>query len=146
MLYITKKVSFSAAHRLYNPQFSDDKNEEVFDKCNNFYGHGHNYELEVTVKGLPDPETGYVIDLKKLKRLLMTEIIDKVDHKNLNFDVDFLEGVIPTVENLSLIFWKILEDKLPVGNLHSIKLWETNDSYVEYFGDPVEIVKYDNQR
>lgn len=146
MLYITKKVSFSAAHRLYNPEFSDEKNDEVFDKCNNYHGHGHNYTLEVTVAGVPEPETGYVIDLKKLKKLLLTEIVNKVDHKNLNYDVDFLKDVIPTVENLAVIFWNILIDKIPNGTLHSIKLYETDNSFVEYFGEPVDIRRYQFNR
>lgn len=134
MLYLTKKLSFSAAHRLYNPSFTFEKNEEIYDKCNNPNGHGHNYILEVTVRGEPDKETGYVIDLKKLKQLINKEIIEKVDHKNLNLDVDFLKGVIPTVENLVLAFWQILKDKLPSGELHRIKLWETENSFIEYYG------------
>ena len=109
MIFVTRKTHFSAAHRLYNPTFSDERNEDVFDKCNNFWGHGHNYVLEVTVKGLPDPGTGYVIDLKKLKALLEEVIINKVDHRHLNFDVDFLQGVIPTVENLCVAFWQQLD-------------------------------------
>jgi 6-pyruvoyltetrahydropterin/6-carboxytetrahydropterin synthase len=143
MLYITKKVTFSAAHRLYNPELSFQENEDIFDKCNNFYGHGHNYTLAVTVAGIPDPKTGYVIDLKLLKEILLNEIVEKVDHKNLNFDVEFLKGVIPTVENLAVVFWDVLKDKLPKGNLHSIRLYETDFSYVEYFGEPVEIKRYD---
>lgn len=126
---------FSAAHRLFNPDFSDAKNEAVFDKCNNFYGHGHNYYLEVTIAGEPNPETGYVIDLKKLKKIIMDEIIRKVDHKHLNFDVPFLEGIIPTVENLCLAFWKILKEKLPAGQLYKIKIYETDDSFCEYYGN-----------
>ncbi|MFC2131393.1 6-pyruvoyl tetrahydropterin synthase family protein [Bacteroidota bacterium] len=145
MLFITKRVMFSAAHRLYNPKFSDDKNEEVYDKCNNFYGHGHNYLLEVTVAGNPDPDTGYVIDLKKLKKILYEEIVDKVDHKHLNFDVSFLEDIIPTVENLSIVFWNILKNKLPSGKLHKIKLFETDDSYCEYYGEPIEINKFNTK-
>ncbi len=144
MLYLTKKLKFSAAHRLYNPTFSFEKNEEVYDKCNNLNGHGHNYSLEVTVKGIPDVQTGYVIDLKKLKCLISEEIIEKVDHKNLNLDVPILEGIIPTVENLAVIFWSILKSKLPSGELHCIKLWETEDSFVEYFGGSVEINKFTN--
>src|SRR4051812_19265842 len=100
MVYVTRRAHFLASHRVFNPTFSDEKNESVFDKCNNFHGHGHNYRLEVTVKGTPDPETGYVIDLKLLARLIDQEIVDKVDHKHLNFDVDFLRGVIPTAENI----------------------------------------------
>jgi 6-pyruvoyltetrahydropterin/6-carboxytetrahydropterin synthase len=139
LLFITKRVEFSAAHRLFNPTFSDEKNEAVYDKCNNLNGHGHNYYLEVTVKGVPDPETGYVIDLKKLKEILNREILSKVDHKHLNYDVPFLSGIIPTVENLTVIFWNVLKDKLPSGELHRIRLYETENSYVDYFGEPIVI-------
>lgn len=142
MLYITKKLGFSAAHRLYNPEFDDDKNEKVFDKCNNFYGHGHNYTLEVTIAGKPDTETGYLFDLKKLKDLIKREIIDKVDHKHLNYDIDFLEGIIPTVENLAVVFWRILEKKLPQGKLYKIKINETDNSWVEYLGEEIEIKRF----
>lgn len=135
-------MNFSACHRLCNPDFDDDRNEEIFDKCNNHYGHGHNYDLEVTVAGEPDPNTGYVIDLKKLKRIMKKEIVDKVDHKHLNFDVDFLKGIIPTVENLAVVFWRILDEAIPAGKLHKIKINETPDSYVEYFGDPIEIKNF----
>ncbi len=135
MIYVTRKSEFSAAHRLYNPEFSDAKNDEVFDICNNYHGHGHNYVLEVTVAGDPDPETGYVIDLKLLKKIVDEVIIRKVDHKHLNFDVDFLKGINPTAENLALKFWDLLKDKLPAGKLHSIKLYESDKNYVEYRGE-----------
>lgn len=134
MLYVTRQSRFSAAHRLYNPAFTDEKNEEIYDKCNNFYGHGHNYLLEVTVAGIPNPDTGYVIDLKKLKKIVDEEIINYVDHKHLNFDVDFLKGIIPTVENLAITFWQRLESKISDGKLYSIRLFESETSYVEYFG------------
>lgn len=134
-LFLTKKLHFSASHRLYNPNFSDEKNDEVFGLCNNFYGHGHNYEIEVTICGEIDKETGYVFDLKKMKEIITNEIILKVDHKHLNFDVDFLKGVIPTVENLVMKFWEILEDKFLPCKLYSIKLYETPNSYVTYFGE-----------
>lgn len=134
MIYLTKIVKFSASHRLYNPDFSDEINAEIYDKCNNYYGHGHNYVLEVTIAGEIDEETGYLVDLKTLKKILNEEIVDKIDHKHLNYDVDFLEGVIPTMENLAVRFWKILKDKIPSGNLYKIRLFETEDSFVEYFG------------
>ncbi|MEP7218012.1 MAG: 6-carboxytetrahydropterin synthase [Bacteroidota bacterium] len=143
MIYVTRRAHFSAAHRLYNPGFSDAKNEAVFDKCNNYHGHGHNYQMEVTVKGIPDPETGYVIDLKFLARLIEEEILVKVDHKHLNFDVDFLSGVIPTAENIAIAFWRILEPKISSGILHSLKLYESENNFVEYFGEPVELVRHD---
>ena len=135
MMYVTKKVRFSAAHRLHNPKLSDEINREVYDKCNNFYGHGHNYILEVTVRGNPNPETGYLIDLKKLKKIIYKEIVSKVDHVHLNYDVDFLDGIIPTVENLAIEFWKILKSQINEGELFSIKLFESEDSYVEYKGE-----------
>ncbi len=139
MIYVTKRIEFSASHRLFNPNFSNEKNIEIFDKCNNINGHGHNYVLEVTVKGIPNPETGYVIDLKQLKRILKTEIINQVDHKHLNLDVDFLNGIIPTAENITVLFWRKLSNKITNGVLHKITLYETNDSYVEYYGDYIEV-------
>jgi 6-pyruvoyltetrahydropterin/6-carboxytetrahydropterin synthase len=143
MVYVTRKCHFSASHRLYNPEWSDKRNEEVFDKCNNPRGHGHNYTLEVTAVGQPAPETGYVIDLKKLRDILEEEIIEKVDHKHLNYDVDFLRGIIPTAENIAVMFWQIIENKLPVGaRLHSVKLFESDNNFVEYFGDPVKIKRF----
>jgi 6-pyruvoyltetrahydropterin/6-carboxytetrahydropterin synthase len=135
MIYVTRKSEFSAAHRLFNPNFTDEKNEQVFDICNNYHGHGHNYVLEVTVAGNPNPETGYVIDLKLLKKIVDDEIIRKVDHKHLNYDVDFLNGIIPTAENLVVKFWNLLKDKIPTGNLYSIKLYESDKNYVEYRGE-----------
>jgi 6-pyruvoyltetrahydropterin/6-carboxytetrahydropterin synthase len=141
MVYVTRRAQFSASHRLFNPSFSDEQNEEVFDKCNNINGHGHNYVLEVTVKGQPDPDTGYVIDLKRLARLMEREIIDHVDHKHLNMDVDFLRGVIPTAENLAVLFWQRLEPKIDAGTLHSVKLYESDNNFVEYFGEPVRIAR-----
>jgi 6-pyruvoyltetrahydropterin/6-carboxytetrahydropterin synthase len=142
MIFVTRKATFSASHRLYNPSFSDERNEAVFDKCNNVNGHGHNYVLEVTVKGLPDPQTGYVIDLKDLKRILDERIIDLVDHKHLNYDVPFLNGVIPTVENLCVAFWQQLVHALPSGELHRLALAESDQNSAEYFGEPVELVRH----
>jgi 6-pyruvoyltetrahydropterin/6-carboxytetrahydropterin synthase len=142
MVYVTRKMQFSAAHRLYNPTFDLEKNNLIFDKCNNLKGHGHNYSLEVTVKGLPDPETGYVIDLKYLRDLVDLHIVDKVDHKHLNYDVDFLKGIIPTAENIAVCFWRILDPQIVQGKLHSIKLFESDQNFVEYFGDPVTIPIY----
>lgn len=135
MVYITKQVKFSAGHRLYNPEFSDEENDRIYDKCNNPRGHGHNYTLEVTLCGKPDPIIGYLYDLKKLKEIINREIVDKVDHKNLNEDVDFLKGVIPTVENLAIKFWELLERKFGDAKLYRIKLYETDTSFVEYYGE-----------
>jgi 6-pyruvoyltetrahydropterin/6-carboxytetrahydropterin synthase len=135
MVYVTRKAEFSAAHRLFNPKFSDEQNEAIFDKCNNPSGHGHNYIVEVTVAGEPNPATGYVMDLKKLSRLLDEEVIEKVDHKHLNYDVDFLKGIIPTAENLAISFWKILSPRIPEGRLYSIRVYESENNYVEYRGE-----------
>jgi 6-pyruvoyltetrahydropterin/6-carboxytetrahydropterin synthase len=135
MICVTKRVSFSAAHRLYNPEFSDEQNAAIFGKCNNPMGHGHNYDLEVTVCGNPNPQTGMVIDLKKLKDILVREIVERVDHKHLNYDVPFMNGVIPTAENLVLAFWNILEEKIDEGHLFEIKLYETPNNIVSYRGE-----------
>ncbi len=138
MIYITRRLEFCASHRLYNPEFSDEKNETIFGLCNNPNGHGQNYVLEVTVKGEVDPQTGMVLDLKSLKKLINEEIINKVDHKNLNVDVDFLKEVIPTAENIAIHFWNILEPKIENGKLHEVKLFESERNYVVYHGGSVE--------
>ena len=134
MVYVTRREVFSSSHRLLNPKFSDDVNEKIFGKCSNPNGHGHNYVLEVVVAGEVDPDTGYVIDLKKLKEIIREFVIEKLDHKNLNMDVDFLIGKIPTVENISIGIWNELKDKLPSGELYSIKIYETENNYAEYRG------------
>jgi 6-pyruvoyltetrahydropterin/6-carboxytetrahydropterin synthase len=136
VIYVTRRAHFSAAHRLYNPAFSDERNEAVFDKCNNPNGHGHNYTVEVTVAGEPNPETGYLIDLKKLGAILEREIIDRVDHKHLNVDVPFLSGIIPTAENIALAFWRILEPAITEGALHAVRVYESETNYAEYRGEP----------
>jgi len=142
MIYVTRRTQFSAAHRLFNPTWSDEQNEAIFDKCNNPKGHGHNYTLEVTVRGIPDPETGYVIDLKKLRDIIEDNVIEKVDHKHLNYDVDFLRGIIPTAENIVLCVWQILRLHITNGELYSIKLFESDNNFVEYFGEPITIPRY----
>jgi 6-pyruvoyltetrahydropterin/6-carboxytetrahydropterin synthase len=134
MIYTTRKEHFSSAHKLHNPNLSDKENLEIYGKCNHF--HGHNYYMEVTLKGEPDKDSGYVMDLKKLKEILHSVIIDKVDHKYLN-EVDMFKNVVPTTENMVLVFWKKLnnEVKTPNSELHSIKLYETDKNYVEYKGE-----------
>ncbi|PQJ36505.1 6-pyruvoyl tetrahydrobiopterin synthase [Salinibacter sp. 10B] len=134
-VYVTRKVHFNAAHRLHNPEKSDEWNEETFGKCSNPNWHGHNFELEVTVAGTPDPETGYVVDLGALKDILHERVVDKVDHKNLNLEVDFMDGVIPSTENFAIAIWNQLEDALPSGRLHAIRLYETPRNFVEYRGE-----------
>jgi len=135
MIYLTRREHFCASHILSNPKFSEKENFEIYGKCASPNGHGHNYEIEVTVAGMPDPSTGMVLDLKKLSEIIDVEILEKVDHKNLNLDVDFLEGIIPTAENLAVVFWNILKTKLPAGKLHSIKIYETPTNYAEYRGE-----------
>ena len=135
MLYVTRREVFSAAHRLHNTNLSDKENEELFDKCNNYHGHGHNYVLEVVVAGNVDPVSGYVIDLKDLKKIIKKFVIDKMDHKHLNYDVDFMNGINPTAENIAVAIWKQLENNIPSGKLYSVKLYETENNYVEYKGE-----------
>jgi 6-pyruvoyltetrahydropterin/6-carboxytetrahydropterin synthase len=139
MLYISRKEHFNAAHKLYNDHWGREKNIEVFGPCANDNWHGHNFELIVTIKGIPDPETGFVADLKKLSSMIRAEVIEKLDHKNINLDVEFMSGKMASCENLIVEIWKILELKLPSvtsqGKLHSIRLYETPRNYVEYFGE-----------
>jgi len=139
MVYVSRKEHFNAAHKLSNPAWSREKNQEVFGPCANENWHGHNFDLIVTVKGEPDPETGFVVDLKKLSRLIRDEVIEKLDHKNLNLDVDFMRGKMASTENLAIEIWRILAPAVAAlssrGQLHSIRLFETPRNYVEYFGD-----------
>ena len=138
MVYVSRKEHFNAAHKLYNPNWSEEKNKEVFGPCANENWHGHNFELIVTVKGNPDPETGFVVDLKKLSTLIREEIIEKVDHKNLNLDVPFMHGKMASCENLVKEFWDILfplvKEISDQGNLHQLRLYETPRNFVDYFG------------
>jgi 6-pyruvoyltetrahydropterin/6-carboxytetrahydropterin synthase len=136
MVYLTRVEHFNAAHKLYNPAWNREQNEAVFGKCANDNWHGHNYELLVTVKGMPDPQTGFVMDVKRLSTLIRERVIDKVDHRNLNMDVDFMAGRFCTTENLAVGIWNELQEHLPAGvQLHCIKLYETPRIFVEYFGD-----------
>ena len=139
MLYVSRKEHFNAAHKLYNPAWSKEKNVEVFGPCANENWHGHNFDLIVTIKGRPDPETGFVVDLKRLSSMIRREVIDKLDHKNLNVDVDFMKDKLASCENLVVEIWQILNKHLPdvtkAGKLHSIRLYETPRNYVEYFGE-----------
>ncbi|GAB4041116.1 6-pyruvoyl trahydropterin synthase family protein [Spirosoma gilvum] len=138
MVYINRIEHFNAAHRLHNPAWSEERNQEVFGPCANANWHGHNFELIVTVKGEPDPDTGFVIDLKLLGDIIRREVIDKVDHKNLNLDVDFMQGKMASCEILVMEIWKILERALaPVteAHLHQIRLVETPKNSVDYFGE-----------
>ncbi len=135
LVYVTRKAHFNAAHRLHNPNKSDAWNRDMFGKCNNPNWHGHNYILEVTVAGEPDPDTGYVIDLGLLKKVMAERVVDKVDHANLNVDVDFMAGIMPSTENFVVAIWQQLEGALPSGKLHCIRLYETERNMAEYRGE-----------
>lgn len=138
MIYVSRQEHFNAAHRLHNPSWPDEKNKEVFGPCANANWHGHNFDLIVTVKGEPDKGTGFVVDLKNLSELIKDEVIEKVDHKNLNLDVAFMQGKMASTENLAIEIWKILEPLIPKlsssAQLHCIKLYETPRNFVEYCG------------
>ncbi|HTN07882.1 6-pyruvoyl trahydropterin synthase family protein [Agriterribacter sp.] len=135
MVYLTRVEHFNAAHKLFNPGWSRQQNEAVFGKCANENWHGHNYELHVTIKGEPDPDTGFVLDVKKLSEIIGRQVLDKLDHLNLNMDVDFMQGKMCSTENLAIAIWGQLERFLPVAvQLHCIKLYETPRIFVEYYG------------
>jgi 6-pyruvoyltetrahydropterin/6-carboxytetrahydropterin synthase len=136
MVYLTRSEHFNAAHKLYNPAWSYEKNEETFGKCANENWHGHNYELLVTVKGEPSPDTGFVFDVKRLSNIIKENVIEKIDHRNLNVDVEMMKGKMCSTENLAIAIWNELVAHLPAGvQLHCIKLYETPRIYVEYFGE-----------
>jgi 6-pyruvoyltetrahydropterin/6-carboxytetrahydropterin synthase len=140
MVYISKQVHFCAAHKLFNPAWSREKNDEIFGPCANENWHGHNFDLIVTIKGEPDPQTGFIMNFRDLKEILNEKIVEKVDHKNLNLDVPFLEGKLATCENLVREFWHILEPEIYLASgkraiLHCVKLYETPTNYAEYFGE-----------
>lgn len=132
---ITRRLRFNAAHRVHNPAFSDARNEELFGKCNNPNWHGHNYTLDVSVSGEISPDTGYVVDLSRIKDVVTRHVIDVVDHKNLNLDVPFLQGIIPTTENLAVAFWNVIEPVIKPHVLTRVRLIETENNYVDYFGE-----------
>lgn len=132
---VTKRLTFNAAHRVHNAALSDEENARLFGKCNNPNGHGHNYTLDVSVRGPIDEQTGYVIDLGVLKRLVEEQAVDLIDHRNLNLDVDFMQGVNPTSENIIVAIWRRLEPAVRPGRLVRLVLWETPNNYVEYTGD-----------
>jgi 6-pyruvoyltetrahydropterin/6-carboxytetrahydropterin synthase len=134
--YITRRETFNAAHKLWRPDWSEEKNEEVFGKCSNKNWHGHNFVLFVTVKGIPNPDTGFVINLKELSRILKREVIELLDHKNLNLDVPFMEGILASTENMAIQIWeRILKPIADAGGeLAKIKLVETENNFVEYYG------------
>ncbi len=137
MVLVTRKTHFNAAHRLHNPSKSDEWNKKTFGKCNHPNWHGHNYVMEVTVAGEPSPETGFIIDLSDLKQIIEEKIVEPCDHKNLNLDVPFLEGILPSSENLVKAFYKELKEEVEEassegGVLYSVKLYETERNIAEY--------------
>jgi len=133
MVYLTRKIEFSASHLYHNPALSAEENKRIFGKCNNPHGHGHNYTLEVTVAGEPDPVTGMVLDLKELKEILEREIADRMDHRFLNYEVPELKGQIPTCENIARVIWQLLEPKITQGRLHKVRLYESADIFAECY-------------
>ena len=137
MLYITRRETFNAAHRLFRADYDDKTNLEVFGKCSNPNWHGHNYILLVTVSGEVNPETGFVINLKALSNIIQNKIIDKIDHKNINLEVDFMQGKMASTEMLSIAIWEQLEDEIKQlgARLYSVKLFETENNYAEYLGE-----------
>lgn len=135
MIYLTRRVEFSASHYYHNSALSAEENRQIFGKCNNPHGHGHNYALEVTVAGEVDPGTGMVVNVKDLKKLLETEVLEPMDHKFLNLEVPEFATRIPTTENIAIEIWKRLDGKLTLARLHRIRLYETADLYVDYLGE-----------
>lgn len=135
MVYLTRKCEFSASHHYHNPAFSEEENRRVFGKCNNPNGHGHNYTLEVTVKGSVDPKTGFVVDLKALKETMNREVVDAMDHRYLNKEVPEFAKVMPTTENIAIAAWKRLEPKLKIAKLHRIRVYETPELWADFYGE-----------
>ncbi|CAG5079349.1 6-pyruvoyl trahydropterin synthase family protein [Parvicella tangerina] len=137
LVYVTRRERFNAAHQMYNPKWSREKNEDVFGKCANKNWHGHNYELFVTVKGEPDPNTGYCVDLKKVSDVVKNEVIEQLDHRNINLDVPFMKGKLASTEILTIEIWKILAPLIKeIGaELHELKLYESENNFVTYRGE-----------
>ena len=136
MVFLTRKAEFSASHYYHNPEFTQEENQRIFGKCNNPHGHGHNYTLEVTVKGQVDARSGFVVDLKELKDIMNREVIDALDHRFLNKEVPPFDRTIPTVENIAIEIWNRIQPSLsqPPAKLHAVRVYETGDLYVDYFG------------
>ena len=136
MIYITRRETFNAAHRLFRPEWDDEKNLQVFGKCSNPKWHGHNYVLYVTVKGEVDPETGFLINLKDLSKIMNEKVVDQLDHKNMNLEVDFMKDRITSTENLAIGIWEQLEEPIRKlgAALHCVKVYETENNFAEYYG------------
>jgi 6-pyruvoyltetrahydropterin/6-carboxytetrahydropterin synthase len=136
MIYLTRRERFSAAHRMFRPEYSDEKNEEVYGQCSNPGWHGHNYELFVTIKGEMNRELGYAMNLKKLKKIIQENVIEPLDHKNINTQVDFMSGRLASTENIAIAIWEVLEPQVRKEGveLHCVKITETENNYIEYYG------------
>src|ERR1700755_2206535 len=135
MVYLTRKCEFSASHYYHNPELTPEENQRLFGKCANLNGHGHNYTLEVTVKGEIDARTGFVVDLKELKDIMNREVVDAMDHRYLNHEVPEFKSEIPTTENIAIAIWKRLEGKLHIAKLHRVRLYEMDDLWVDFYGE-----------
>ena len=135
MVYLTRRAEFSASHYYHNPEFTAEENQRIFGKCNNPHGHGHNYTLEVTVRGEVDERSGFVVDLQQLKQIMSREVMDALDHRHLNKEVPEFARQIPTTENIAIAIWDRLGPKLTVARLHRVRLYETHDLFVDYFGE-----------
>ena len=135
MIYLTRKCEFSASHYYHNPAFTPEENQRMFGKCANLDGHGHNYTLEVTVKGEVDSTTGFVVDLKQLKDILNDEVVEAMDHRHLNKEVPEFAAQIPTTENLAIAIWNRLEARLKSVQLHRVRVYEMPDLFVDYYGE-----------
>jgi len=134
MVYLTRREHFNGAHRLYNPKWTEEKNAEVFGKCANKNWHGHNFDVFVTVRGNPSPDTGFIMNAHELSRIIKDEVVTRLDHKNFNVDVPELQGILPSTENIVMQIWKWLLPHITECELYSVKLVETENIYVEYFG------------
>ncbi len=135
MVYLTRKAEFSSSHYYHNPEFSAEENRRIFGKCNNPNGHGHNYTLEVTVKGEVDPRSGFVLDLRKLKETMTQEVLEALDHRFLNKEVPEFFTKIPTTENLAIVIWQRLARKLQAAQLHRVRVYETPELFVDFYGE-----------
>jgi 6-pyruvoyltetrahydropterin/6-carboxytetrahydropterin synthase len=135
MIYLTRKAEFSASHYYHNPEFTPEENQRVFGKCSNLNGHGHNYTLEVTVKGEVNPKTGFVVDLKDLKETMNREVVDAMDHRHLNKEIPEFASQIPTTENLAIAIWGRLQPHLRLAKLHRVRIYESPDLFADFYGE-----------
>ena len=135
MVYLTRKAEFSASHFYHNPKFSAEENRRIFGKCNNPHGHGHNYTLEVTVAGEPDPVSGFVVDLKAMKDIIQREVLSVYDHRHLNFEVPEFASTVPTTENIAVAIWRRLDGKIPNAKLHRVRVYEMPDLFADFYGE-----------